>query len=163
MCSRISGLNRSFSVLSFLSLNDPAAKRIAKYMWIGFGGAIVVFFGILGIIKWVGKIEAGKKLEQRAETTKRDLEKQGIAQGIAQERAKQAEKERQEEKKNWRQLQKGMTKEQVKALLGDPVKVNAITDSFTYWYYGGMFSQKHVCFRKGYGTTTTELLDSWEE
>lgn len=51
---------------------------------------------------------------------------------------------------NWRQLRQGMTPDQVRALLGEPERVNA--GGFTFWHW----NEAHVYFLRG-------KLEGWSE
>lgn len=46
----------------------------------------------------------------------------------------------------WRQLRKGMSKADVRALLGEPRKVENPYPTSTYWYYGGSDLEERVIF-----------------
>lgn len=60
------------------------------------------------------------------------------------------------DKVNWRKLQKGMSEDDVKALLGSPTKINMYS-SFAVWYYG-IPSGGIVEF-----DSNTRTLKSWQE
>ena len=45
---------------------------------------------------------------------------------------------------NWRKLKKGMTQEQVKALLGEPVQVEKVDDATCWHYRPGQPLERHA-------------------
>ena len=55
---------------------------------------------------------------------------------------------------NWRQLERGMTADQVRAILGEPDRVEA--GAFTRWYWGDIFDGGNVTFY-------LRELDGWSE
>ena len=59
-------------------------------------------------------------------------------------------------KANWRRLQLGMTKAQVKAILGDPPRRRVMPPGFDYWYYPDVLGP-HVLF------DTSGKLMGWDE
>ena len=68
------------------------------------------------------------------------------------------------EVEKWRQLSKGMSRAQVRAILGDPRRVEAISGYFEKWGYGPDASTAYVTF----GTSirfpdTLDKLEGWQE
>ena len=66
-------------------------------------------------------------LEPEQPTTKKKEEGRDLLQTYG--------KDIEESKAKWRQLQKGMTESQVRALLGEPNRIDASSLYATYWYY----------------------------
>lgn len=48
------------------------------------------------------------------------------------------------DKQRWRNLKKGMNQQEVRDLLGEPLKIN--TGNLTYWYYSGEQYHSYVIF-----------------
>jgi outer membrane protein assembly factor BamE (lipoprotein component of BamABCDE complex) len=73
-------------------------------------------------------------------------------------------------KENWRKLQIGLSMDEVRLLLGEPVKVNSISIG-VYWYYAYCVSScsasdSHVFFRRNtpFGNADPILrVSSWNE
>jgi hypothetical protein len=73
-------------------------------------------------------------------------------------------------KENWRKLRIGMSMDEVRLLLGEPVKVNSISIG-VYWYYAYCISScnagdSHVYFRRNlpFGNADPVLrVESWSE
>lgn len=57
-------------------------------------------------------------------------------------------------KEKWRRLRKGMTKSQVRSILGEPRRIEAGT--FDYWYYSGSTLSSRITFYH-------EIVDAWKE
>jgi outer membrane protein assembly factor BamE (lipoprotein component of BamABCDE complex) len=55
----------------------------------------------------------------------------------------------------WRSLQNGMTMDQVRDLLGEPIYVRS-SSSFTYWFYGEDMSSQTVTF-------LNQRVNGWSE
>ncbi|MCK4603033.1 MAG: outer membrane protein assembly factor BamE, partial [Phycisphaerae bacterium] len=72
---------------------------------------------------------------------------------------KRPQQQAQLDRNTWRQLQKGMTKEQVKQLLGEPSRVNASTMSGDSWRYA---KDNYVISGSVY-FSTEDRVDRWYE
>ncbi|MBP3194010.1 outer membrane protein assembly factor BamE domain-containing protein [Natronogracilivirga saccharolytica] len=96
--------------------------------------------------KVLGQQNNNKELDSRiteleqvvASLQQRIIELETIVQGQQESGQPVAAKGNWQELRNWRQLQRGMTMQQVEELLGEPEKVNAGgTLTFWYWDYPG--------------------------
>ena len=115
-------------------------------------------------IRQISKAEISRQLERkraeekkkRAEKKQRRIEKQKAEREIQQVTIERAI---QQEKVKWRRLQRGMSKEQVKNILGEPLRVDAYSFIGHCWYYGngGKVTFDHELFG------TVYYLDSWYE
>ena len=63
-----------------------------------------------------------------------------------------------ERKENWRALKKGMRKEEVRCVLGEPDRINTYWGFSEEWQYGPLGTGAEVRFPDGEGT-----VNGWNE